>query len=393
MRITNLRLTPVAVADPPLRNSWGVHAPYALRVIVELETDTGVVGLSEGPGGAALLGELQSALGALRGENPWHLERIRVKLRDRPRAYSILEVACLDACARAIDAPLYDLLGGLVRPRVPFASYLFFKYQGEDDPWGEVGTPEEMVGLARRFREEFGFQAIKVKGGVLPPDAEIQTMRLLREAFPTDQLRIDPNAVWSVETSIRVAHALADIDLEYLEDPTWGMAGMASVARATHIPLSSNMAVTSFDDLPVAVETRAAQVVLCDHHYWGGLTGCKRLAAVCESFGLGLSMHSNNHLGVSLAAMAHLAASTPHLIYACDTHYPWQAEDVIVGGRLHFRDGMLDVPSGPGLGVELDRERLAGFHENYQRGDWRARDDTAEMVRRDPYYLPLRPRW
>lgn len=393
MRITNLRLTPVAVADPPLRNSWGVHAPYALRVIVELETDTGVVGLSEGPGGAALLGELQSALGALRGENPWHLERIRVKLRDRPRAYSILEVACLDACARAIDAPLYDLLGGLVRPRVPFASYLFFKYQGEDDPWGEVGTPEEMVGLARRFREEFGFQAIKVKGGVLPPDAEIQTMRLLREAFPTDQLRIDPNAVWSVETSIRVAHALADIDLEYLEDPTWGMAGMASVARATHIPLSSNMAVTSFDDLPVAVETRAAQVVLCDHHYWGGLTGCKRLAAVCESFGLGLSMHSNNHLGVSLAAMAHLAASTPHLIYACDTHYPWQAEDVIVGGRLHFRDGMLDVPSGPGLGVELDRERLAAFHENYQRGDWRARDDTAEMVRRDPYYLPLRPRW
>ena len=393
MRITNLRLTPVAVADPPLRNSWGVHAPYALRVIVELETDTGVVGLSEGPGGAALLGELQSALGALRGESPWHLERIRVKLRDRPRAASILEVACLDACARAIDAPLYDLLGGLVRPRVPFASYLFFKYQGEDDPWGEVGTPEEMVGLAQHFRDEFGFQAIKVKGGVLSPDAEIETMRLLRAAFPTDQLRIDPNAVWSVETSIRVAHALADIDLEYLEDPTWGMAGMAAVARATHTPLSSNMAVTTFDDLPIAVEMRAAQVVLCDHHYWGGLTGCKRLAAVCESFGLGLSKHSNNHLGVSLAAMAHLAASTPHLIYACDTHYPWQAEDVIVGGKLQFRDGMLDVPSGPGLGVELDRDRLAALHENYQRGDWRARDDTAEMVRRDPYYLPLRPRW
>ena len=393
MRITQLRLTPVAVADPPLRNSWGVHAPYALRVIVELETDEGVVGLSEGPGGAAFLGELASAGETIRGENPWHLERIRLKLRDRPRAYSTLEVACLDACARALGQPLYDLLGGLVRPRVSFSSYLFYKYEGENDPWGEVGTPEQMVELARRFREQFGFTSIKVKGGVLPPDAEIETMRLLRQAFPSDKLRIDPNAIWSVETSLRVAHALTDCDLEYLEDPTWGMSGMAAVARHTAIPLSTNMVVTNFDELPVAVEMRAAQVILCDHHYWGGLTGCKRLAAICESFGLGLSMHSNNHLGISLAAMTHLAASTPGLIYACDTHYPWQAEDVIAGGKLQFKDGALEPPAGPGLGVTLDRDRLAALHENYQRGVWRARDDTAEMVRRDPYYLPLRPRW
>jgi glucarate dehydratase len=391
MKITNLKLTPVAVPDPPLRNSWGVHAPYALRVVVELETDEGIVGLSEGP--ISAMGELQSSLNALRGEDPYHLERIRAKLRDRSRAFSIVEVACWDAVARAAGRPVYDLLGGLVRPRVPFSSYLFYKYEGANDPWGDVNTPAAMVELARKFRELYGFKSIKVKGGVLPPDDEIETMRLLRQAFPKDQLRIDPNSVWSVETSIRIAKALEDCDLEYLEDPTHGLVGMATVARHTNIPLSSNMVITDFDTLAEAVELRAAHVVLCDHHYWGGFSGCKRLAAVCESFRLGLSMHSNNHLGISMAAMVHLAATTPQLIYACDTHYPWQTEDVIVGGKLQFHDGCMEPPKGVGLGVELDREQLGKLHENYQRGEGRVRDDTAEMQKRDPYYLPLRPRW
>lgn len=393
MRITNLKLTPVAVPDPPLRNSWGVHAPYALRIILELETDEGVTGLSEANGGAALLGELVAAGKAAEGENPWHLERLRVKLRGLPRAWSALEVACLDACARSIGRPVYDLLGGLVRPRVPFASYLFYKYEGENDRWGDVNTPEAMVGEARRFREEYGFTTHKLKGGVLPPDEEVETMRLLREAFPHDRLRIDPNAIWSVETSIRVAKALEPLDIEYLEDPTHGLAGMAAVARQTHLPLSTNMVVNDMADLPMAVEMRAVQVILCDHHYWGGLTGCKRLASVCESFHLGLSMHSNNHLGITLAAMVHLAATTPHLIYACDTHYPWQEEDIIVGGKLRFEDGCLMPPAGPGLGVELDRDQLAKLHENFQRMATRNRDDSAEMLKRDPYYLPFRPRW
>src|SRR5512138_1475144 len=141
MKITNLKVTPVAVPDPPLRNSWGVHAPFALRNIVELETDEGVVGLSEGAGGAAMLNELNGALGALQGEDPHHLERLRLKMRDRTGAWSILEVACWDAVARAANRPLYDLLGGLVRRRVPFASYLFYKYEGPNDPWGEVNDP------------------------------------------------------------------------------------------------------------------------------------------------------------------------------------------------------------------------------------------------------------
>jgi len=392
MKITGLRVTPVAAADPPLRNSWGVHAPYMLRNIIEMDTDEGVVGISEAPGGSAQLAELQAAGKAIAGEDPFHLERLRLKLRDRPRAYAAIEVACWDAIGRALNKPVYALLGGKVRERVPFASYLFFKYAGNDD-WGEVGDPVAMVRLARLFRERYGFTTIKVKGGVLPPDDEIETMRLLRRAFPTDRLRLDPNAVWSVETSIRVCKALEACDMEYMEDPTWGIYGMGAVAARTSIPLSTNMCVTTFDHVGTAVANKAAQVILCDHHFWDGLSGCKRLAAVCESFHLGLSMHSNNHLGISMAAMVHLAACTPLLIYACDTHYPWQAEDVIKGGRLRFVDGMMAPPEGPGLGVELDRASLDALHENFSRFAGAGRDDTAEMQKRDPYYLPMRPRW
>lgn len=140
------------------------------------------------------------------------------------------------------------------------------------------------------------------------------------------------------------------------------------------------------------VELRAAQVVLCDYHYWGGFSGCKRLAAVCKSFRLGLLMHSDNHLGISIGAMKQLAATTPTLIYACHTHYRWQTEDVIVGGNLHFPAWCMEPLQGDGLGVELDREQLGKPRENYKRGVWRVRDDTAEMQKRDPYFLPLRPR-
>ncbi len=393
MKITGLRVTPVAVPDPPLRNSWGVHAPYMLRNIIEMDTDEGITGISEAPGGAAFLSELQVAGKAIEGEDPFHLERLRVKLRERARAFAAIEVACWDAIGKKLSMPVYDLLGGKVRERAQFASYLFYKYGGDNDRWGEVNDPQSMARLARQFREQYGFTTIKVKGGVLPPDEEIETIRLLRKEFPTDRLRLDPNAVWSVETSIRVCKALEAYDIEYMEDPTWGIYGMAAVARHTSIPLSTNMCVTTFDDFGPAVETKAVQVILCDHHYWEGLSGCKRLAAVCESFHLGLSMHSNNHLGISMAAMAHLAVCTPLLIYACDTHYPWQAEDVIKGGKLRFVNGTMTPPNGPGLGVEIDHERLGTLNEAYKRGAGTARDDTAEMQKRDPYYLPLRPRW
>ena len=228
----------------------------------------------------------------------------------------------------------------------------------------------------------------------LPPEQEIETLRLFREHFGSAfQLRIDPNAIWSPDTSIRVIHKIRELDMEYVEDPTWGIAGMARVREKTDVPLSTNMIVTVFEHITPAVRARAVDVILCDHHYWGGLVACMELAAVCRTLGLGISMHSNSHLGISMAAMTHLGAAIPELIYACDTHYPWNPEDLIAGGKLGFEDGCQKVPSGPGLGVELDREALGRLHEQYNKSRQESRDDVSAMRRRDPGWLPLRPRW
>jgi glucarate dehydratase len=391
MRITDLRLTPVAFYDPPLRNSWGTHAPEALRTIIQLDTDVGLTGISETYGGDGPLAELAHAREIIRGEDPYHLERLRL-LIESPPTFAAIEVACLDVIGKAGDRPVCDLLGGAVRERVSFSAYLFFKYAGAD-PWGEVGDPQQMLDLARAWAEKFGFTTFKLKGGVLPPDEEIETVRLLREAFPTAQIRLDPNAIWSVETSLRVARQLRQYDVEYLEDPTADIAGMARVrAGVPDIPLATNMCVKSFADIPPAVQMGAVDVILGDHHFWGGLTGNKRLGQICETFRLGIGMHSNTHLGISLAAMLHSAATIPNLICACDTHYPWQSEDVI-SSPFRFEGGALPLPTGPGLGVSIDRDKLAALAERYERSRQRSRDDTAEQRRLDARYLPFRPRW
>ncbi len=395
MRITAIDAIPVAVPDPPLRNSWGVHQPFFLRTILRVHTDEGLIGVAEtyGPDKIGPLA-LERAREIVIGESPYAFQRFRLRLNHRP-LYGAVEVACLDLIGWATGQRVCDLLGGPVRDQVPYSAYLFFKAVGEDQ-WGEVGSPEAMVALAERFVHRFGFRTLKVKGGVLPPLLEVETMRLLAQRFgPEIALRLDPNAAWSVETSLRVAFELerAGVRLEYLEDPTAGLAGMARVRERIDTPLATNMCVTEWDDIAPAINIRAVDLILSDHHAWGGLRACQDLGRVCEVFQLGIGMHSNSHLGISMAAMTHLGSVVPNMVVACDTHYPWLAEDVLVGGPFKFDNGSLAVPSGLGLGVELNEDVLAAYHDNYQRGVVRQRDDTGEHIKRDPKWLPLRPRW
>ena len=168
------------------------------------------------------------------------------------------------------------------------------------------------------------------------------------------------------------------------------------LAEGIETPLASNVAVTCFGDIPESVSKDAVQIILCDHHYWGGMRQVQMLANLCKTFGLGLSMHSNNHLGVSLMGMAHVAAATPHLSYACDTHYPWQTEEdeVVLGGRVPIVDGCVEIPDRPGLGVELDYDQLARGKERYDKCPYRKRDDAAEMRKHvDPSWERKLPRW
>ena len=238
----------------------------------------------------------------------------------------------------------------------------------------------------------YGFQSIKLKGGVFEPAHEVACMQALAKAFPGLPLRLDPNANWSLAASIAAAPALDEI-LEYYEDPTPGLEGMAELAKHTKLPLATNMVITTMQDFRKGCEMGSVKVLLSDHHYWGGLRVTQTLARMCRLWGLGMSMHSNSHLGISLMAMTHVAASVPNLTYACDTHYPWQEEEVIKGGRVRFDNGSVVVPTTPGLGVELDRDALATLHAQYLECGVRNRDDLKQMQRYDPSFTGKTPRF
>ncbi|MER8267429.1 enolase C-terminal domain-like protein [Streptomyces griseus] len=424
--IEEVRLTPILVSDPPLLNTQGVHQPYTPRLIVEVVTRGGASGVGETYGDGAYLEPARSLAEALPGRSVTDLNGlfllaeevcgdphtadghrvdagglrgVRNAEKIRLSAVSAFEVACLDALGRARGLPVHALLGGKVRDTVEYSAYLFYRWAahpgaGEADDWGAALDPAGVVAQARRFAGAHGFGSFKLKGGVFEPDREIAAIRALAEAFPGRPLRLDPNGAWSVPTSLYVAGQLKGV-LEYLEDPTGGTQGMAAVSAGTDVPLATNMCVTTLAEVPEAFARDAVQIVLSDHHYWGGLHRTRELAGICRTFGVGLSMHSNTHLGISLAAMTHVAATVPDLAHACDSHYPWQTEDVITE-RHTFADGRLTVSDAPGLGVELDRERLAALHRRWLEDDGthRERDDAAAMRAADPAWpTPTVPRW
>lgn len=435
MRIVDLKVHSIAIADPPLRSSYGLHAPYALRTILELMSDDGIIGIAETHGGDSIASAFESLrprligvdsyrlaatfLPLIEGVSGTNLERSQTFFvagenpRDlSARVYSALEIASLDLIGNSVGRPVCDLLGGRARDQVPFSAYLFYKHGGgggegadaRPDEYGEALDPASMVRQARQMIGKYGFRDIKLKAGVLDPEIEIDTIRALRSEFgPAFPLRLDPNCAWSEDTSVHVGKSLAKELLGggYLEDPAPGMQGMATVRRrlldaGIATPLASNVAVTSFTDIPEAIRSDAVQIVLSDVHYWGGLRQVQQLGRMCATFGLGLSMHSNSHLGVSLMAMAHAAAATPHLTFACDTHYPWQSEvdEVVAGGRIPIVDGCVQIPDRSGLGIKLDYDQLARGKERYRKCAYRNRDDAAEMRKHvDPQWTRIVPRW
>ncbi len=429
-------VTPVALADPPLRNAVGIHEPYANRLIVELVGENGQSGFGEAAYSSTTHADLRRLRPEIAGRdaaNQSALYRVVAGLLDAtpetrfdpilrnfdatsagantapPRTFSPIEVAALDLTGRSLGVPVAELLGGRVRDAVPFSAYLFYKHAGgggegddaREDIYGEALTADDVVVQARQMIDGYGFRSIKLKAGVFPPGEEIVTIQTLRSAFGTGvPLRIDPNCAWTVETSVRVGRELAN-ELEYFEDPTPDIAGMAAVRRGLlaegiALPNATNMCVTAFDQIPDAVREDAVQVILGDHHYWGGLRATVELGRICSTFGIGMSMHSNSHLGVSLMAMVHLAAAIPNLTYDVDTHYPWlhEADEIITGGKIRFENGAVKVPTTPGLGVEIDRDAMARSHELFERIPYRDRDDVGYMRNTiDPTWEKLLPRW
>ncbi|HEX4768364.1 MAG TPA: enolase C-terminal domain-like protein [Lichenihabitans sp.] len=376
MKITDIRATTVTMPlEAPLRHSNGAHWGRFVRTVVEVETDEGITGLGEmgggGEGAALAFAGLKSYLV---GHDPFDLNRMRFAIcnptaslyNNRTQLHAALEFACLDIIGRKLGVPVYQLLGGKVRDKVGFASYLFYRYADPETGEGEIRTIDQLVDHARALKAAYGFKAHKLKAGVFHPDYELDCYHALAAAFPDDALRYDPNAALSVEQALRFGQAIEVLRNDYFEDPTWGLAGMRRLREKLKVPLATNTIVMDFEQLATNVRDPAVDVILLDTTFWGGIRACVRAAQICDTFGLGIAVHSSGELGIQLASMLHLGAVLPNLTFTADAHYHHLADDVIAGGKMRYRDGCIAVPQGPGLGVTLDRDKLGTYAELYR---------------------------
>jgi glucarate dehydratase len=389
MKIVDMRVRCVAIPiNAQLRHNTGVHPGYFMRTVLELMTDEGIVGLGE-VGGGDQRAALTKLMPRFVGLDPFALETIKLKMLrssyyvSNARLYAAIEMACLDIQGKVLGRPLSDLLGGRVRDTVPFIAYLFWRY---DRPGGGDDTqPEDMAELCIELHETLGVTAMKLKAGVMAPGMEARVMELCRQRLPENfGLRIDPNGVWSVSTAVAIGRRLEPLQLEFFEDPSWGLEGNTAVRKQVRIPIATNMYPARFDDLGPGIRMGAVDVVLTDLHYWEGPRGVKDLAAVCRTFNLGVAMHSGVEFGIELAAMLHTASTIPEMTFAGDAHYHYLTDDIIAGGKMVYRDGAIAVPTGPGLGVELDPEKMDKYERYYEKmGDYYARFNVD----------PRRPDW
>ena len=401
IRITAIRPTTVTVPlEAPLRHANGCHWGRFVRTIVEVDTAAGITGLGEmGGGGESAEAAFRGLERYLVGHDVFQLEALRFLIanptvslyNNRTQQLAAIEFACLDIIGKALDQPVYNLLGGKLREAVPFAAYLFFRYPTDAGRAVEVRTVEQLVAHARALKSAHGFTSHKLKGGVFPPAYELACYRALAEALPGDSFRYDPNAALSLEDAIRFGRAIEDLTNDYYEDPVWGLNGMRQLRQAVRIPTATNTVVVTFEQLAANLRDPAIDVVLLDTTFWGGIRACLKAASVCETMQTGIAVHSSGELGIQLATMLHLGAVLPNLTFSGDAHYHHLTDDVIEGGKLRYRHGAIAVPDGPGLGVSLDRERLARYAELYQRlGSYPYDRDP---LRPDWYPLVSNTRW
>lgn len=401
MKIIDIKATSLTVPiQAPIRHSYGVHTSFT-RTLVEIETDEGITGLGETADSPERVLQYKSIL---LNESPFDLEKLHMKISQRfyfsreALISSAVEMALLDIQGKALNVPVYKLLGGKIREKVDMAAYLFFRYPTED--YDVIDDPDSLVSYSSGLVEQYGFQTLKLKGGVFNPMHEVDCMTAMRNRFGREMnLRFDPNALWTVETALRRGKDFEKIDLEYYEDPAWGLNGLARVRERIGIPIATNMAVLDFEQLGAATEMRSIDVVLSDPWYWGGMRQVKALSRICHTFGLGMGMHSGLEFGVGLAAMLHCASTIPNLTHAIDAHYHHLLDDIIEGGMIPYREGQMTAPEGPGLGIILDRDKVQkyaelsaqGIGENYYSSDNSNRKTGADPYR--PSWYPKYPGW
>jgi glucarate dehydratase len=419
-RVTGMTVIPVAGHDSMLLNLSGAHAPFFTRNIVILTDASGHTGVGEVPGGEKIRQTLEDARELVVGESVGALNNIlastRQKFAERDaggrgkqtfdlrvmiHAVTAVESALLDLLGQHLSLPVAALLGeGQQRTSVDTLGYLFFvgdrrksslPYLAGDDEkidWfrlrhQEAMTPDAVVRLAEATQNHYGFADFKLKGGVLSGEQEIEAVTAIAKRFPRARVTLDPNGAWSLDEAIRLCKDMHGI-LAYAEDPCGAEAGfsgreiMAEFRRATGLPTATNMIATDWRQLSHALRLGAVDIPLADPHFWT-MHGSVRVAQTCRDNGLTWGSHSNNHFDISLAMFTHVGAAAPGNVTAIDTHWIWQDGQALTKEPLRIKGGKIAVPDRPGLGIEIDSEKLEVAHALYKQHGLGARDDALAM--------------
>jgi glucarate dehydratase len=415
-----MRVIPVAGSDSMLLNLSGAHAPFFTRNLVILTDDAGHTGAGEVPGGERIRQVLEQAGSAVVGQQIAAcneiLSTIRRRFADRDaagrglqtfdmrtavHAVTAVESALLDLLGQFLGLPVAALLGeGRQRSSVPVLGYLFFvgdrrktdlAYSSEPDavdPWlrlrhDEALTTAAVLRLAEAAQARYGFHDFKLKGGVLSGAQEMETVTALAERFPQARITLDPNGAWSLSEAIALCSGKQHV-LAYAEDPCGAEQGfsgreiMAAFRRATRLPTATNMIATDWRELKDAVQLDAIDIPLADPHFWT-MQGSVRVAQFCRDWGLTWGSHSNNHFDISLAMFTHVAAAAPGKVTAIDTHWIWQDGQRLTREPFQIVNGALELPERPGLGIEIDEQRIEAAHALYQKLGLDDRDDGVAM--------------
>lgn len=401
-KVEKVEVYPVAGYDSMLMSLSGAHSPYFTRNIVIITDSIGNRGVGEIHGGKYTEDQLRSYIPYIVGQEITNYRNVLNTIRksnvkstqDKGEGIQSLDIsqlkfvvqsdtaiecALLDLLGQFLNLPIASLLGdGIQRDEVEFLGYLFYvsdknktdlpyiDEEGTDD-WTrirrqEMLTVDDIVKQAKVAEKRYGFKNFKLKGGVLSGKEEMEAVKALKLTFPDANINIDPNGAWSLDEAVELTNEYREY-ISYLEDPCGPESGFSSreittwFKNYTHCPVATNMIATNWKQFYHAASLKSVDIVLADPHFWG-LNGTIRMAQVLNDWGLTWGSHSNNHFDITLATFAQVAAAAPGKISPVDTHYIWQDGQELCKESVKIIDGKIKVGDKPGLGIEIDMDRI-----------------------------------
>lgn len=383
MKITNIRATPVNIPlDAPFFWSVGLY-PGTTKVVIEVETDEGIVGLGESPspGCADVINKVLKP--KLIGLDALDFETCERRCVNETRvvpntddssvlkSWGGIEMALWDIRGKAWNVPLYKLLGGAARKEIKFTEYFCFRPK-VGKAGGEM-TPKAIADYCRKMREKHGSTYFEGKLCMGDPKLEIEAVKLIRKAVGDDaMIRLDANMGWSVPTAIRILREIEQYNVRNYEDPVATFDEMAKLRRHSSIPFS-----THNPDLKAALRLGAPDYFVLNLTILGGIARTRKFVAACEAFDVGFWCYSGE-TGIGNAAYLHFVAAHQWISEPSQSIFRWQCDDVVNEGHYKQKNNVIRVPEGPGLGVTLDPKGFKRCAERY-------RDHGPLYQYKDPY--------